>query len=314
MQNSFDPQNNQVPKNRVHNPDSAPAPAAAEPDPTICPARQLQNLVRVDLPGVSFSTTHRRNLIKLILDSLAPGATAGLMVGYINPHVYVLATNTDSRNQPDEGAEDIARFLSQADLVSIDGTGIQVGLFFRQRRWLQRVVAEHLFNDLLANISHPIRAVLIGAGPGIAEKAAAAMHECNPQFEIIATMDGYGDYADYQQMLQEHADVDLVLIGAGTPRSERIALDAREISPRSVIFHIGGGTLNTWAGTKQRAPRWLSFCGCEWLHRMMFEPHTRSRYTSGGRVFLQRFFSSTKTSDRESKQTDSVASSNPDMR
>lgn len=50
-------------------------------------------------------------------------------------------------------------------------------------------------------------------------------------------------------------------------------------------FHIGGGTVRLYAGTKRRAPRWLSRLGLEWAHRITFEPATRARYLAGGLEF-----------------------------
>ena len=77
-----------------------------------------------------------------------------------------------------------------------------------------------------------------------------------------------------------------MLIGAGSPRSESLANLARGLLPDAVVFHCGAGTLKTWAGTKRRAPAWLSRAGLEWLHRVAFEPHARARYLVGGPRFV----------------------------
>lgn len=40
-----------------------------------------------------------------------------------------------------------------------------------------------------------------------------------------------------------------------------------------VRFMIGlGGSLDGFAGTVRRAPRWMQRCGLEWLYRLMKQP------------------------------------------
>ena len=252
---------------------------------------------RIDLPGISFATAERGTLVERILDKLsdhAENATAispvaklpkppGLLVGFINPHVYV--RGTDPGSPP---AAIIRNFLHRADYVCVDGVGIQLAAMLKKRRYVQRTVAEHLCYDVLSNIQQPVRALVIGAQPGVAEAAAEAMHSHNPLLEIVASTDGFQDHNKYRTLLKRHRDINLILIGAGSPKSERIALDAQTLCPDSVVLLTGGGTLGTWAGTKRRAPGWVSSCGVEWLHRMLFEPSTRARYLSGGWTFAER--------------------------
>jgi UDP-N-acetyl-D-mannosaminuronic acid transferase (WecB/TagA/CpsF family) len=66
---------------------------------------------------------------------------------------------------------------------------------------------------------------------------------------------------------------------------------ASEICHRALCWHVGAGTLKQWAGTKRRAPAVVMKLGLEWLHRMSFEPQTRTRYTVGILLFVRNLLS-----------------------
>jgi N-acetylglucosaminyldiphosphoundecaprenol N-acetyl-beta-D-mannosaminyltransferase len=105
--------------------------------------------------------------------------------------------------------------------------------------------------------------------------------------DFVAIHHGFHQDQEYRAILRNHADASLVLIGMGSPRSERILLLASEICHRALCWHVGGGTLKQWAGTKRRAPAVVTQLGLEWLHRMTFEPQTRTRYTTGIPLFVR---------------------------
>ena len=49
-------------------------------------------------------------------------------------------------------------------------------------------------------------------------------------------------------------------------------------SELDVRFMIGlGGSLDGFAGTVKRAPRWMQRCGLEWLYRLIREPRRIGR-------------------------------------
>jgi len=213
------------------------------------------------------------------------------MVGFINPHVYNIACVHQA----------VQTFLGRADMLSVDGVGVKLVLLLREGRWVARVVAEHLFNAFLSTTRPETSAVLIGAEPGEVETAAEAMNNSSGGLHIISCVDGYRHSDDYRQFLSRHADIDVVLIGAGSPRSEGIALIADSVCESAVIFHIGGGTLKTWAGTKKRGPAVVSLLGMEWFHRIVFEPHTRQRYTRGFWLYVKNLLSKRSSAVSESE-------------
>ena len=104
----------------------------------------------------------------------------------------------------------------------------------------------------------------------------------------ILTVSDYVEPILYDRFDAEHfPDVDLILIGMGSPKSERVATIAAEECPRAVVWHIGGGTIRFLAGTVREAPTLMRRMGLQWLHRLLVEPRRMwRRYLVGNWVFL----------------------------
>lgn len=244
-------------------------------------------LTQISLGRISITTGNKAQLLQKIerwlQDRLRINSKANtsVLIGFINPHVFNLSFEHET----------VRTFLNNADITCLDGVGIKLAILLTRRRLLPRVVAEHLFADFLTSLEFPVEAILVGGQPGIPELAAKSMNKLNKNLHIAATIDGYNDFASMSAFIQKHRKTPLVLIGAGSPKSESLALLANEICKSAVIFHIGGGTMNTYADAKKCGPRWVSTIGFEWLHRIIYEPHTRKRYTLGGWVFLKNLLS-----------------------
>lgn len=254
------------------------------------------------LGTLSFPSASRNDMVTIINDHLAnrhqsaAGASTGLSIGYINPHVY-----NQSLKHPE-----IARFIDQCNLVCLDGLGACMALK-SANGWLNtppihRVVALQLFDALVQSLAHPCSAVLIGVAPDEVKAGAMAINQQADNLTITASMDGFQSHQSYDAFLSQHAQTDWVLIGAGSPKSEIIALQARQRCPGAIVFHMGAGSIKVYGGSKRRAPLWLSRMGLEWAHRVVFEPHTRERYTRGGWQF---FSSLMRRSHRQDTKTPS---------
>ncbi len=63
----------------------------------------------------------------------------------------------------------------------------------------------------------------------------------------------------------------VMLVGMGSPRQEQWIARHQALCPTAVWMGIGG-SVDIWAGIKQRAPRWLRTIHCEWLYRLYQEP------------------------------------------
>jgi len=210
----------------------------------------------------------------------SPGA-APACLGFLNPHVY----NQGVTHPP------VAAFLERCDAVCLDGIGATIAASLFARACLDRVIMYQLFDFSIAAglVRGPV--VLFGLSPEEITSAARELRRTAPMADFVAVHHGFHQDQEYRAILQDHADASLLLVGMGSPRSERILLLASEICHRALCWHVGGGTLRQWAGTKRRAPAIVTQLGLEWLHRMRFEPPTRTRYTTGIPLFVRNLLS-----------------------
>jgi N-acetylglucosaminyldiphosphoundecaprenol N-acetyl-beta-D-mannosaminyltransferase len=216
--------------------------------------------------------------LALVRSRLAGVHAATACVGFLNPHVYNLSA-ADPR---------VAVFIERCQAVCLDGIGVVLAGSLLNRSWLPRAAMHRVFDACVAAGLLRGRVVLLGLDAADQARAVASLARAAPEADFVAHHHGFRTDRDYAAILREHADADFVLAGMGTPRSEHVLLQAGEICRRALCWHVGGGTLRQWAGTKRRAPALVSRLGLEWLHRIAYEPQTRSRYAAGIPAFARR--------------------------
>jgi N-acetylglucosaminyldiphosphoundecaprenol N-acetyl-beta-D-mannosaminyltransferase len=119
------------------------------------------------------------------------------------------------------------------------------------------------------------RVAMVGAGPGVAEKAAAVAKErwnTNVVFTDAPMVDLKDDAAiDQVATKLAAAKADLALMAFGAPKQELlISRIAQRVKP-TVMLGIGA-SLDFLAGTVRRAPPMVSSMGLEWAFRLVQEP------------------------------------------
>jgi N-acetylglucosaminyldiphosphoundecaprenol N-acetyl-beta-D-mannosaminyltransferase len=245
----------------------------------------------VRIGSLRLNISSRDDALDLIRCSASPSATSACL-GFLNPHVY----NQGVTHPP------VTAFLQRCDAVCLDGIGATIAASLLGRAFLDRVVMYQLFDFCVAAglVRGPV--VLFGLSDEEITRAAQELRRAAPKADFVAVHHGFHQDEEYRAILRSHADASLVLVGMGSPRSERILLLASEICPRALCWHVGGGTLRQWAGTKRRAPAIVTQLGLEWLHRMSFEPPTRTRYTTGIRLFVRHLLSAGTASGHRSAE------------
>jgi N-acetylglucosaminyldiphosphoundecaprenol N-acetyl-beta-D-mannosaminyltransferase len=164
--------------------------------------------------------------------------------------------------------------INQANLRLPDG----VGLLWAARRLgtpLQQRVAGSdmvpLITQQAARLGH--RLFLLGAAPGVAEKAATRLIELAPGVRIVGTYAGSPAPEEENEIipLVRASKPDILFVAYGAPQQDFWI--ARNLSRLDVSVAMGvGGAFDFLAGVTTRAPRWVQNLGFEWLHRLIKQP------------------------------------------
>lgn len=123
---------------------------------------------------------------------------------------------------------------------------------------------------------------LLGGAPGAAEGAAKALGERSPGLRVaglwsptLGEPPAPDELAAVAQRLAE-AQPDLLLVGMGSPKQERVCFEMRRQFPSMWMMGVGH-TFSFLAGQTPRAPRWMQRTGLEWVHRMITDPRRLAR-------------------------------------
>lgn len=190
--------------------------------------------------------------------------------------------------------KDLREINLRAAFILADGMPLVWTAKWRGKPLPERVAGSDLIFDLCELAAERGYGVyLFGAGPGVAEQAAANLGSRYPSLRIVGVESP--NLSDLSQL--EHAALldrvrsarpDLLFVALGQPKGERwIFANYRDLAvPVSVQV---GASLDFVAGRVGRAPRVLQRLGLEWAYRLLLEPRRLCRrYLGNGLFFLGR--------------------------
>jgi N-acetylglucosaminyldiphosphoundecaprenol N-acetyl-beta-D-mannosaminyltransferase len=167
--------------------------------------------------------------------------------------------------------------LNPADLVVPDGGGVVLASRILKTPLKQKVAGVDFAAELLGILAREKKTLyLLGAKPGIAELAAQKMLLLQPDLRIFGMHNGYfKEDREVLDLINAQAP-DVLFVCLGAPRQERFM--AEHLHDLKVRLMIGlGGSLDSFAGTVKRAPKWMIRLNLEWLYRLIKEPRRFGR-------------------------------------
>jgi N-acetylglucosaminyldiphosphoundecaprenol N-acetyl-beta-D-mannosaminyltransferase len=215
---------------------------------------------RVDILGVGFDRIDLAAAAERIIERHAAGQRTFVITA--NPEFVMLA----------RGDADLGKIAKAADLVVADGTGVLVASRVLRDPLPGRVPGRLLVPAVLQLASGPV--FLLGAVPGVAERAATTLVRRIPSLEIAGTHAGSPRLEDDEAIRGriKAAGARILLVAYGMPAQERWIARNLPLLP-SVRTAIGvGGVFDQLAGRVRLPPRFVHAIGLEWLWRLAFEP------------------------------------------
>jgi N-acetylglucosaminyldiphosphoundecaprenol N-acetyl-beta-D-mannosaminyltransferase len=175
-------------------------------------------------------------------------------------------------------AENNPRFRAAyraSDLSLVDGTPVLWASSVLGTRLPMKISGSDLVMPLLARAAERGFGVyFLGGDPGVAERARSVLERELPALKIVGIDSPRIDVdkiaPDVIARIQA-ARPEIVLVALGAPKQEIFSHEQREALRPSVLVGVGA-SLDFIAGTRHRAPVWLSQVGLEWLYRLAQEP------------------------------------------
>jgi N-acetylglucosaminyldiphosphoundecaprenol N-acetyl-beta-D-mannosaminyltransferase len=234
---------------------AAPSPAAPRPLPP-----------RIRLGGISIDPVTQRQAIDHILASLADGQGG-----------WVITPNLDQLRLCND-RPDLRPMFDRAQLVLPDGMPLIWASRVQGTRLPERVAGSELIFTLTAAAAAAGRSVyLLGGNPCSADNAAEVLRKLSPGLRVAGTLcPPFGFEKDAEQIRRINEELlatrpDIVFVGLGFPKQERLIETLRPLLPATWFLGIGV-SFSFVAGEIRRAPRWVQRMGLEWVHRMCQEP------------------------------------------
>ena len=216
--------------------------------------------MKTEILGIGFDDLSRQEAARRGAELLAEDKFHYVVTP--NPE-FILAAEKDT---------DFRAVLNGADLVLPDGIGVVYSAKILGTPLKERVPGIEFAADMLACLNEMGgRLFLLGAKPGVAEKAGENILARYPNIVLCGTRDGY--FKDEEAVLLEVAAAkpDLLFVCLGAPKQEKwMARWGRHTGARMAIGL--GGCLDVFAGNVERAPESWQKLGLEWAYRLKKEP------------------------------------------
>jgi N-acetylglucosaminyldiphosphoundecaprenol N-acetyl-beta-D-mannosaminyltransferase len=231
----------------------------------------MRTLPSVELLEMALARADRWQLLDHIFSELADGRGG-----------WLVTANLDflRRHVRDPG---MRQLYAGADVRVADGMPLVWAAWLQGDPLPERVAGSSLLRLLAARAAGEGRSVyLLGGAGNSAPRAAAVLCANHPGLRIAGhSSPRVSELASAAELAPIMAELDrtrpdLLLVGLGSPKQERLIERLRTSFP--AIWMMGVGiSFSFIAGDVQRAPYWMRLSGLEWMHRLAQEPNRLAR-------------------------------------
>lgn len=222
----------------------------------------LDNNKSIKILGVKINKVTNKEAFDCFVELLKENETASIFTP--NPEIVMMA-------QKDE---ELKKAIFESNLVIPDGIGLIFASNIYHLGLSERVAGFDLMGEMLEYSNRrKLKVFLLGAKPGVAEKAKENINNQYKNINIVGVHHGYFDEKESLEVLdlvnEKKPDILFVALGAG--KQEKWISKNRKIINASVAMGVGGA-LDVWAGDVKRAPEFFIKLNLEWLYRLIKQP------------------------------------------
>lgn len=238
------------------------------------------------------------NLFGIKINALSRREVTDVLVSWLQGQEsscrYVVTPNVDHIVMLNARA-DFREAYKAASLTVVDGKPVVAAARLLGKPVPETVTGSDLVPAIFQRVADTwqkdLKVFLLGAGPGVAERAARTIHETWAHVRVVGVYSPpFGFERDPQECqricdLIAESGAELLVLGLGAPKQELwVHLHAARL-PVKVALCVGA-TIDFIAGEKMRAPMWMQRLALEWLYRIWLEPRRLfMRYFRGALIF-----------------------------
>ena len=183
---------------------------------------------------------------------------------------YSIAINAEKLIRAAED-QDFQKIVNDSLLPVVDGVGANLFLLRNHRKTSLR-------------INLPLEAIKVADEMGLKLGVIGGSEEANSlavnnllakhkNLDIPFRLNGYTKNIYENKMI---GDMDMILLGLGSPLQEYVSKELNRIYPNLIIINCGGA-IDVFSGLVKRAPYLFQLIGVEWLYRLISQPHRFKR-------------------------------------
>lgn len=234
-----------------------------------------------DFAGIRVDTVNRDDVLAHIERAVTSGT--GGNIANVNVHAINTAWTDD----------EFRRFLNEADLVFVDGFGVQLGARLCGMRFGERLTPADWIDDLLeACVRHQWPIFWLGDTDEVGEAFERRLCEKYPSLRFAGRHHGFfqREGAENDAIIKQinASGAKILMVGMSMPIQEKWIWANRHRLKPSVRLAFGG-LARIVTGHIRRGPSWMTQHGLEWLYRLCVQPsYTWRRYLLGNPLFILR--------------------------
>ncbi len=151
-------------------------------------------------------------------------------------------------------------------------------------KYIKSVIRERLagadvvYDIIKLSLDNNYKIFLLGALPGVADKASLILQTDNYGLRVVGTYAGSPNIEEEDKivsLINKHK-ADIIFVAFGAPKQDLWI--ARNLKKTTAKLAVGvGGTFDFIAGNAKRAPLWIQNHGLEWLYRLVAQPSRLKR-------------------------------------
>lgn len=223
------------------------------------------------LTGLELDRLTEQQVVAQVIDAL--GRRHGGWLATLNVDIF-RAVRRDA---------ELAGLVASASLIVPDGMPLLWAARLRGDPLPERVTGASMIFSLSAAAAAAGRSVyLLGGATGVPDRAGAALAERYPGLVVAGADSPPMGFDKVPEQVREARDKvvaaapDIVFVGLGFPKQERLITELAPLLPRT-WFVACGAAIAFAAGAVPRAPLWMQRAGLEWLFRLASEPRRLAR-------------------------------------